>query len=167
MALSSSASASAPVPLQDLTSVPCPLCCLGQLQQMTLMEVLACDGCQHMWQPDWDRQTVRLADSSQFSAWRWTERRWQPVHRHTVALPLTVWLGSVLLLLAPTGLIALSSYLFPPLEPAAGPSWGLVWGTVTFVSHALIALWLLTAYYQLSPRLMVRVGLRRLLARWG
>jgi len=153
------------LPLQDLGTVPCPLCRLGQLQAVTLMEVLACDGCQHLWQPDWGRQTVQLADSSQFAAWRWTGRHWQPSYRATMVLPQVVWLGSALLLVAPTGLIALSTYLFPPLEPRSGLMWGTVWGTLTFVSHALIVLWVLTAYYQLFPWLTLQVGLRRLLGR--
>ena len=83
------------------------------------MDTFACNFCRHIFEANLEEQTLHIVDSSEPFGWRWLGQRWQPIHQQdgvAVALGAT----AILLLVLPTGLVAGSAYLFPPLEGSYG-----------------------------------------------
>ena len=153
--------ASSPDPASQRLSLeehwPCPLCRQGQLEALVLTDAFACNFCSHILSADIQRQQVQVVDSSQPLAWAWTGARWRSLQHPDTRLTPLIWTAAGLLLLIPSGLIALASYLFPPLHPAPGLSFGEAWASLTFASHLLIVLWLLGEHYQVPIYVAAKV----------
>lgn len=147
-------------------NLPCPLCRLGSLESITLMDVFGCSTCHHIFEPDFNQQTIHLADGNQSTIWAWLGERWRPTNPLRPPLPSILWLGLGLFIIGPASLIVLSGYLFPPLESSTGINFPTVWGICTLVSHGLLAIWLVTEYYQLSPFIVIRIGVQRFTERF-
>lgn len=143
-------------------SYRCPACASGNLSAIALMDVFACDFCRHLFSANLETQSVHLADSLQPMAWRWNGWNWRTAQQSDTAAGI-VWAFTVGLTLAPVGIIALSNYVFPPLDSSGFPK---AWTVLTLICHSAIALWLLAEYYRWPWYVSGRVRIDRLRERW-
>ncbi|MBE9080182.1 hypothetical protein IQ241_23320 [Romeria aff. gracilis LEGE 07310] len=142
-------------------SYRCPMCCHGQLSGLTLMDAFACDFCRHIFTANLSAQSLQVADSAQPMAWRWNGQRWRAAQRADLEVTALIWLFGLSLACFPTGIIALSNYIFPPLE-SSSQSFPLVWTGLTFLIHGSLVFWLLAEHYQWPPYITAKIRLRRL-----
>jgi hypothetical protein len=139
----------------------CPACRHGHIQQMVLMDAFACNFCRHIFTANFTEQTLHIADSSQSMAWKWTGRRWQSVYPQAATLAPIVWVIGGVVVVMPSLLIWLSSYLFPPL-PGSRWSWfPMLWAGMTLAFHLMLAGWLIAEYYQLPLYVSSKMKLRQ------
>lgn len=136
----------------------CPACGSGELSAIALMDVFACDFCHHMFTANLQTQSLQLADSQLPMAWRWNGERWRTAHQGNTAAPV-IWTFCGGLMVTPVLLIALSNYIFPPLN---GSNFPVMWTGLTFVSHGVIATWLLSEYHRWPWYVSGRIRLQRM-----
>lgn len=141
---------------------PCPICRHGQISELALMEAFACNFCRHIFTADLLAQSLRVEDSSQAYVWCWTGDRWRPARPDNYPLTLLVWIGSLLLILLPPGLIWLSYHTFPPLPDSPWYWFPILWAITTFCLHTGFVFWLLAEHQQLSLYVILKVRLQRL-----
>lgn len=141
----------------------CPACASGDLSAIALMDVFACDFCRHIFSVNLKAQSVYLADSLQTMAWYWDGWHWKTAQQNDTAASL-VWAFTIGLTIAPVGIIALSNYVFPPLDSSGFPK---AWTVLTLICHSLIALWLLAEYHRWPWYVSSGIRLNRLRARWS
>ncbi len=141
----------------------CPACGSGQLSAIALMDIFACDFCRHMFTANLQAQSVQLADSTQPRAWYWNGEQWRTAYQRDTSAYL-VWSFCSGLTAVPVALIALSNYVFPPLESSDFPR---IWTGLTLLSHVLISAWLLAEYHRWPWYVASRVRLQRLRERWA
>lgn len=156
--LTSESNSSRRLDYQD--SYLCPMCCHGQLSGLALMDAFACDFCRHIFTANLSAQSLQVADSAQPMAWRWNGQRWRAAHRADLEVTTLIWIFGFSLACFPTGIIALSNYVFPPLE-SSSQSFPLVWTGLTFLIHGSMVAWLLAEHYQWPPYITTRIRLRR------
>lgn len=140
----------------------CPACGSGELGAIALMDVFACDFCRHMFTANLQTQSVQLADSLSPMAWQWQGSRWQAAHHGNTSASL-IWAFCSGLTVVPVALIALSNYIFPPLE---GSNFPLMWIALTWVSHSAMSLWLLAEYHRWPWYVSSGIRLRRWREQW-
>lgn len=140
----------------------CPACGCGRLSAIALMDVFSCDFCRHMFTANLQTQSLHLADSVQPMAWQWTGWRWRGMHQGETKAAL-VWAFTAVLTIAPATLIALSNYVFPPMD---GWKFVFIWLGLTLSSHSLISVWLLAEYHRWPWYISSRIRLQRWRSRW-
>lgn len=144
---------------------PCPVCRLGQIIAISLMDALACDCCNHIFTADLERQVLKMADRQPPLTWRWNGRNWIGAHLEGVQWGWLYWLFALALVVLPTALIGLAAYTFPP-TPGSRLSWlPIVWTGLTFLSHLAIVGWLAIEFYQFPVWAYLRIRRRQLLGR--
>lgn len=140
---------------------PCPVCRHGKVTNMTLMETFACDFCQHIFTTNFEQQLLKMADSQLPLTWYWNGRNWKGIQREGTEVGWSYILVGLAFVALPTSIIALGSYLFPPL-PDSPLSWlPLFWAIFTFVAHLSCLILLVIEYYQLPVMLYMRALRRR------
>ncbi len=128
---------------------PCPVCRLGQIEAMPLMDAMACHFCNHIFTLNLDRQEIQLADRQPPLIWRWNGRAWTGAHLQGIDLNWGYKLAAVALVAFPTILIGLAAYIFPP-SPGSSLSWfPFAWAVLALLSHLGIVLWLVIEFYQI------------------
>ncbi|MGC1306735.1 MAG: hypothetical protein WA885_05865 [Phormidesmis sp.] len=140
----------------------CPACGSGELSAIALMDVFACSFCRHLFTANLQTQSVHLADSLQPMAWHWNGWRWRTAQQGETAAAF-IWGFCGALALAPVAIIALSNYIFPPLDRTDFP---LIWIGMTLLSHGIISGWLLAEYHRWPWYISARIRLQRLRERW-
>lgn len=140
----------------------CPACRHGHIEQLVLMDAFACNFCRHIFTANLAEQTVQIADSAQPMSWTWTGRRWQSAHQLQDGISPILWMMGAVLILVPSLLIWLSSYIFPPLPNSQWAWFPLLWGLVTLAFHLTLVGWLLAEYYQLPIYISGKIKLRQL-----
>lgn len=130
-------------------SYQCPVCRHGQINNLVLMDAFACSFCRHIFTANLTQQSICLADSNQAISWRWTGWRWRPLRHPDIDFPLGIWILCGGLAVLPPSLIGVIRYIFPPLPNSPGAQFPLLWLGIVFLSHVLIALWILAEFYQL------------------
>ncbi len=123
-----------------------------------MMDIFACNFCRHMFTANLQNQSVQLADSLQPMAWQWNGWRWQTSQQNDTTAAL-MWSFAGVLTFAPVAIIAISNYIFPPLE---GSNFPLMWTGLTLISHSLMSGWLLAEYHRWPWYLSSRIRLQRL-----
>ena len=93
---------------------PCPVCRLGQIEALPLMEAMACDFCRHIFTANPERQQLKLVSRQPPLIWRWNGRNWTAAHLEGVELGWGYWIAAAALVLLPPSLIGLTVYAFPP-----------------------------------------------------
>lgn len=141
----------------------CPACGSGQISAITLMDVFACDFCRHIFTANLQTQSVQLADSTQPRAWYWSGGQWRTAYQRDTSAYL-VWIFCSGLTAVPVTMIALSNYVFPPLESSDFP---LMWTGLTLLFHVLMAGWLLAEYHRWPWYIANRVRWQRWRERWA
>ncbi len=136
----------------------CPACASGDLNAIALMDVFACDFCRHIFSANLENQSVHLADSLQPMAWQWNGWRWRTAQQSDTTAGV-IWAFTLGLTLAPVVIIALSNYVFPPLDSTGFPR---LWTALTLGSHSTISVWLLAEYYRWPWYISSRIRLNRL-----
>ncbi|MEL7350055.1 MAG: hypothetical protein AAF171_27095 [Cyanobacteria bacterium P01_A01_bin.116] len=136
----------------------CPACGSGDLSAIALMDVFGCDFCRHLFTANLNTQTLQLADEQRPRAWQWTGERWRTRQQSHASTPV-LWTFTTGLTLTPVLLIALSNYIFPPLD---GSNFPVVWSLLTLMSHSAISAWLLAEYYRWPWYVSSRIRWQRL-----
>lgn len=150
------------VPLSYDLTYRCPACATGELYALTMMDVFACDFCRHMFTANLETQSVQLADTVRSRVWHWNGWRWRTAQQRDTAAAL-VWGFAAAITVIPATLIALSNYIFPPLEASNFP---LMWIELTLTAHAAIACWLLAEYHHWPWYVSSRIRLKQFRERW-
>ncbi|MFB2936304.1 hypothetical protein ACE1B6_13715 [Aerosakkonemataceae cyanobacterium BLCC-F154] len=143
----------------------CPVCRYGHISVLTLTEAFACDFCRHIFTANIEEQVLIMADSTPPMAWRWTGRNWKIANQKDSELSFVVWLLGMALVIFPTLIVGVSTYIFPPEEGSSQSAFPLVWLGLTFLSHLILVLWLLAESYQLPFYTYVKVKIRNWLNR--
>lgn len=144
---------------------PCPVCRVGKVSHMPLMEAMACDFCQQIFTVNLEQQQLAMPSRQPPLVWRWNGFNWTEAHLEGVEFGWGYVLAAVGFILLPTTLIGVIAYNFPP-NPDVPLSWvPYVWTGLTFLSHLLIIVWLLIEIYQIPIRAYLRAVQQRLLRR--
>ncbi|MEB3178538.1 MAG: hypothetical protein VKL59_05785 [Nostocaceae cyanobacterium] len=139
---------------------PCPVCRVGQIVNMPLMEAMSCDFCQQIFTVNLEKQTLKMPSRQPPLVWQWNGKNWTEARLEGVELVWGYWLAAAIFVLLPTSLIGLVAYLLSP--SASTPLYWMpyVWTGLTFFSHLLIILWLLMEIYQVPLNAYFR-GMRQ------
>ena len=149
-------------PLSYSSTYRCPACASGELSVLALMDVFACDFCRHMFTANLDAQSVQLADTVRSRIWHWNGWRWRTSQQGDTTT-VAVWAFAAGLTSVPVALIALSNYIFPPLEVSNFP---LIWIGLTLIAHGAMASWLLAEYHHWPLYISSRIRLKLFRERW-
>lgn len=136
---------------------PCPVCRLGKIQALPLMDAMACDFCSHIFTANLEKQQLKMPSRQPPLLWRWNGRNWTGAHLEGVELGWGYWLAAVAVVVFPTTLVGLTTYTFPP-TPGTPFSWlPYVWTGLAFLSHLGIIGWLVVEFYQFPVGAYLRV----------
>jgi hypothetical protein len=131
---------------------PCPVCRVGKIAHMPLMEAMSCDFCQQIFTVSIEDQQIKMPSRQPPLIWRWNGFNWTQAHLEGVEFGWSYVLAAVAFILLPTTLIGIVAYYFPP-DPHTPLSWvPYVWTGLTFLSHSAIIVWLLIEVYQIPLR---------------
>jgi hypothetical protein len=119
--------------LQD--TYPCPVCRLGRIQAMSLMDVMACNTCQHMFALNLEKQCLSTVDYTSPLSWHWNGRNWIGSHVKGMKLGWEFWLISSIFVVLPPTLIGLLTYVSVKHSGDAPPLFSMVWLGLTFLLH--------------------------------
>ncbi|MEO0755821.1 MAG: hypothetical protein AAFY78_02975 [Cyanobacteria bacterium J06648_16] len=139
----------------------CPICASGELSVLVLTDAFACDFCRHIFTANLPNQSVQVIDTTQPMAWFWTGDRWRNARRGNTQITLIVCCVALMLSCLPALLIALSSFLFPPLNPPTGIRFSTLWAGLALLVHGGMVLWLVAEHYQWPWYVSTKVRLRR------
>lgn len=144
---------------------PCPVCRIGNINAMPLMDAFACECCDQIFEVNLEKQQLKLLSRQPALLWRWNGKKWVDAHLEGVALGWGYLLAALALVFLPTTLIGLTIYSFPP-TPGTPLFWfPYVWAGLAFLSHLFIIGWLVIEFYQLPIRVYFRLLRQRLLNR--
>ena len=142
---------------------PCPVCRLGQLKALPLMDAMACDFCRNIFTANLEKQQLQMPSRQPPLIWRWNGRNWTGAHLEGVELGWGYFLAAIALVALPTTLIGLTAYSFPP-TPDTPLSWlPIAWTGLAFLSHLGIIGWLVIEFYQFPVGAYLRVMRQHLL----
>lgn len=144
---------------------PCPVCRLGQIKALPLMDAMACDSCRHIFKGYLEKQRLFLADRQPSPIWCWNGRTWVGVHAEGMKLSWGYLLIATAFVLLPPTLIGLSAYFL--LEtPDTSKSWlPGVWTGLTFLSHLGLIGCAVVGLYQFSIGTTLKVMRQHLFKR--
>ncbi len=144
---------------------PCPVCRVGKITHMSLMEAMACDFCQQIFTVNIEQQQLKMPSRQPPLIWRWNGFNWTEAHLEGVEFGWGYVVAAVAFILFPTALIGIVAYNFPP-HPATPLSWvPYIWTGLTFLSHLAIIVWLFIEVYQIPVRAYGRALRQRFLSR--
>ncbi|MBR8835655.1 MAG: hypothetical protein DSM106950_16985 [Stigonema ocellatum SAG 48.90 = DSM 106950] len=131
---------------------PCPVCCVGKITHMPLMEAMACDFCQQIFTVNIEQQQLKMPSRQPPLIWRWNGFNWTQAHLEGVEFGWGYVLAAATFILFPTALIGIVAYNFPP-SPDTPLSWiPYIWTALTLLSHLAIIVWLFIEIYQIPVR---------------
>jgi hypothetical protein len=129
---------------------PCPACRLGRIQALSLMDVMACNTCPHIFMPNLERQLLSTIDGSPPLVWHWNGRNWIGAHGKDVNLDWSYWLIAAAFVGFPPTLVGFSTYVwmrhsghYPPLLP-------FIWMGLTFFLHLFLVGLSIIGFYRFS-----------------
>ncbi len=134
--------------LHEQEEYPCPVCHYGKITNMTMMETFSCSFCQHIFTINFERKLLKMIDSQIPLSWLWNGRRWQSDHQTQNNLGLAYILFGLLFIGLPTGIIALGTFIFPPLPESPFAWFTPFWIICTFIAHLFCFLFVVIEYYQ-------------------
>ena len=136
------------VPLNYQGVYPCPVCRVGKIRDMPLMEAMACDFCHEIFTVNLEQQQLKMLSRQPPLIWRWNGLNWTETQLEGVELGWGYALGASAFVLFPTIIIGIVAYNFP-LDPHAPVTWlPSIWTCLTFLVHLSIIVWLLIEIYQ-------------------
>ena len=134
--------------LRTQEEYPCPICHQGKITRMTMMESFSCSFCQHIFTIDFDRQSLKMIDSHLPLSWLWNGRRWQSDRQEQNDLGLAYLIFGLTFIGLPTGIVALGTFMFPPLPESPLAWFTPFWIISTFIAHLCCFLFVAIEYYQ-------------------
>ncbi len=135
---------------------PCPVCRLGKISLMPLMETMSCDFCQEIFTVNPELQQIKMPSRQPPLVWHWTGWNWTEARLEGVELGWGYGVAAIAFVILPTFLIGIGAYYFPP-TPNVPLSWvPYIWTGLTFLSHLAIIVWLLLEVYQIPVVAYVR-----------
>lgn len=144
---------------------PCPVCRVGKITHMPLMEAMACDFCQQILTVDLEQQQVKMPSREPPLIWNWNGFHWTQAHLEGMDFGWGYVFAATAFILLPTALIALVAYNFPP-HPNVPLSWvPYIWTGLTLVCHLSIVVWILIEIYQIPIKAYLRALQQRVLNR--
>ncbi|NES99900.1 MAG: hypothetical protein F6K62_14350 [Sphaerospermopsis sp. SIO1G2] len=131
---------------------PCPVCRVGRISTMPLMEAMSCDFCQEIFTVNLESQEIKMPSRQPPLIWRWNGWRWSQGKLEGVELGRGYILAAIAFVLFPTGLIGMGAYYFSP-HPDVPLYWiPYLWTLLTFMSHLAIMIWIFIEVYQIPLR---------------
>jgi hypothetical protein len=128
---------------------PCPVCRVGKINHMPLMEAMSCEFCQEIFTFNIEQQQLIMPSRQPPLMWRWNGFTWAEAQLEGVELGWGYVLAAAAFVIFPTFLIGIVAYNFPP-EAENIVTWlPYLWTCLTFLSHSTIILWLLVEIYQI------------------
>lgn len=144
---------------------PCPVCRLGQIRNLPLMDAFACDLCNHIFEANLERQQISMVSRQPALIWRWNGSQWVEAQLEGMELSWGYTLAAIALVAIPTALMGLAIYAFPP-TPGTPLFWiPYVWAGLVFLSHLGIIVWLVIEFYQFPVGVYLRAIRQRLPSR--
>ncbi|WP_414528435.1 hypothetical protein [Nodularia chucula] len=128
---------------------PCPVCRVGKIYPMPMMETMACDFCHEIFTVNVEKQQLKMPARQPPLIWRWNGWNWTEAQLEGVALGWGYGLAAVAFVVLPTSLIALVAYYFPPVSDDPISWLPYIWTILTFLSHLSIILWIWVEIYQI------------------
>ncbi|WP_071189537.1 hypothetical protein [Trichormus sp. NMC-1] len=128
---------------------PCPVCRIGKISHMPLMEAMSCDFCQEIFTVNLELQQIKMPSREPPLVWRWNGYKWTEAQLEGVELGWGYVVAAIAFVFFPTTLIAIGAYHFPPQinDPLTWvPS---IWTALTFLSHLSIIIWIFIEVYQI------------------
>lgn len=161
MSSSNSKLLSKPVDYQGI--YPCPLCRVGNISNMTLMEAMSCDFCKQIFTVDLEKQELVMPSRQPPLRWYWDGMNWKQPRLEGVELGWGYILGAFGFIAVPTTLMGIVAYCLPP-QPHQPFTWvPYIWAILTFLSHSSIIIWLFVEIYQIPVASYIRAMQQRLL----
>jgi hypothetical protein len=144
---------------------PCPVCRVGKITHMPMMEAMACDFCHQIFTVNIEQQQLKMPSRQPPLVWRWNGFNWTEAHLEGVEFGWGYVFAAFAFIVFPTGLIAIVAYNFPPTLEAPITWIPYIWTGLTFFSHFTIILWLFIEIYQIPIQAYLRALRERLLIR--
>lgn len=144
---------------------PCPVCRVGKISHMPLMEAMSCDFCQQIFTVNVEQQLLKMPSRQPALIWHWNGFNWTEAQIEGVEFGWGYVIGAAAFVLLPTTLIGIVAYNFPP-HPATPLSWlPYFWTILTLLSHLTIIVWLFIEIYQIPLMAYWRAIQQRFLGR--
>ena len=143
-------------PLDYKGVYPCPVCRVGKVQNMPLMEAMSCDFCHQIFTVNLEQQQLKMPSREPPLVWRWNGFYWTEAHLEGVEFGWGYILATFAFVLLPTSLIALVAYKIPPNKNAPISRVPYISPKLTFVSHFTIIIWLFVEVYQIPIKAYFR-----------
>ena len=148
----------------DRDEYPCPLCRVGKITHMTLMEAMSCDFCQQIFTADIEQQQIKMPSRQPPLVWRWNGFHWAEAQLEGVELGWGYVMAALAFIFMPTALIGGIAYHFP-LKVDVPLTWiPYIWTGLTFFSHFVIIFWLVLEIYQIPVMAYWRAIQQRLIS---
>ncbi|MBD2664345.1 hypothetical protein B6N60_01101 [Richelia sinica FACHB-800] len=136
-------------PLNFHEDYPCPVCRIGKISHMPMMEAMSCDFCQEIFTVNLELQQIKMPSREPPLMWRWNGVKWTEAQLEGVELGWGYGLAAIAFVILPTALIGLGAYYFPP-TPHAPLTWiPYIWTILTFLLHLSIIIWIFIEVYQI------------------
>jgi hypothetical protein len=139
---------------------PCPVCHVGKISQMPMMEAMACDFCHQIFTVDIEKQQLQMPAREPALVWRWNGFDWTEAQLEGVELGWGYLCGAIAFILLPTVVIGIVAYSFPPTTGNLFSWIPYLWTCLTFLSHLSIIVWLLIEIYQIPIFAYIRAIVR-------
>ncbi|MBK1988992.1 hypothetical protein A0J48_015840 [Sphaerospermopsis aphanizomenoides BCCUSP55] len=128
---------------------PCPVCRVGKISQMPLMEAMSCDFCHEIFTVNLELQQIKMPSRQPPLVWRWNGFKWTQAQLEGMELGWGYVLAAIAFVVLPTTLIGIAAYYFPP-DPHVPLSWiPYIWTILTFLLHLAIMIWIFIEVYQI------------------
>jgi hypothetical protein len=144
---------------------PCPVCRVGKISHMPMMEAMSCDFCQQIFTVNIEQQQLKMPSRQPPLVWRWNGFTWTEAQLEGVEFGWGYIIGALAFVILPTSLIGIIAYNFPPSSQVPLSWVPYLWTVLTFISHFTIILWLFIEVYQIPIRAYLRAIRERLLIR--
>ena len=128
---------------------PCPVCRLGKISQMPLMEAMSCDFCQEIFTVNLELQQIKMPSRQPPLVWWWNGYKWNQAQLEGVELGWGYVVAAIAFVILPTTLIAIGAYYFPPDRNLPFSGIPYIWTVLTFLLHLSIIIWILIEVYQI------------------
>jgi hypothetical protein len=135
---------------------PCPICRVGKISHISLMEAMGCDFCHEIFTVNLEQQQIKMPSRQPPLIWHWNGFNWTEAQLEGVELGWGYGLAAATFVLLPTTLIGLVAYYFPPTANDFLSWLPYIWTILTFLSHLSIIIWIFIEVYQIPVAAYLR-----------
>lgn len=128
---------------------PCPVCRIGKITSIPLMEAVACDFCHEIFTVNLELKQIKMPSRQPPLVWKWNGFKWNQAQLEGVELGWGYVVAAIAFVIFPTTIIGIGAYYFPP-HPDLPLSWiPTIWTLLTFLLHLAIMVWIFIEVYQI------------------